>query len=274
VWLSTRARKIMISGSLVDTYRMSGLSRSVASMRVEIAQGRWIRSPARTATIGSLCFVWAGVFTWLAFHHHERVYQDSSSAGLTVFVLILAIPGLMLGVRELRSGLWIDSDAVVVRALFRTLRLSPNDVDGFKAEMRLAPSPLLHRKHGAPVIIGALAHGGFLKSSQQKCLDALDPVCEQLNALLRAAQTEQPSRTPDALALRQSDREANYRALQRILVASAVGMTVVCAVAAPLLHTAAAFGLLGSMALVEAIGTFVVLRLTKTDIQRSHSADS
>jgi len=243
-------------------------------MRLEIAQGRGIRSPARTACIGGLWFVWAGFFAWLAFDHHGRVYQASSSAGLTVVLLILAIPGLILGVRELRSGLWIDSDVVVVRGMFRTSRLKPNEIDGFKAEMRLAPSPLLHRQHGAPIVIGALAQGGFLKSSQRRCLDALEPVCGQLNALLRAVQTEQPSRIPDTLALRQSDREANHRALQRILVGTAVGVAVVCAVAAALLHTAAAFGLLGSIALVEAIGTFVVLRITKTDIQRSHSADS
>jgi hypothetical protein len=61
--------------------------------------------------------------------------------------------------REFRSGLWIDPDAVIVRGIMRTRRFSPDELDGFKPEMRLAPSPLLHREHGSPVIVGALAHG-------------------------------------------------------------------------------------------------------------------
>ncbi len=47
-----------------------------------------------------------GVFTWLAFHHRERASNgtETTSVGLTVFSqVLLALPGLVLGVRHLRA---------------------------------------------------------------------------------------------------------------------------------------------------------------------------
>lgn len=180
-------------------------------MRADIAQRHWLRSRPRILGIGCMWLLYAAFFVWIAFHHTERTAGGGSvSPVLTIMLLVLAVPGLVLGVRELRSGLWIASDAVIVRGMFRTTMLSPNEIDGFKPEMRLAPSPLVHRKHGTPLIVGALAHGGFSKRTQADCLKALEPLCDQLNALLESVRSEQPSRTPDALSSRPSDRRASY----------------------------------------------------------------
>jgi hypothetical protein len=93
-------------------------------MHVQIVQGRWLRSGMRLVGIGALWLAYAAGFTWLAFHHHERsTGGEAVRPGMTVVILLLALPGYMLGIRELRSGLWIDRTMVVVRGIFRAVRL-------------------------------------------------------------------------------------------------------------------------------------------------------
>jgi apolipoprotein N-acyltransferase len=104
-------------------------------MHVEIAQGRWLRSTTRTVGIGGLWLVYAALFTWMAFHHHERsATGEVVSPVITVMVLFLALPGYILGIRELRCGLRIDHGVVIVRGMFRTLRLAPEEIEGFSRE--------------------------------------------------------------------------------------------------------------------------------------------
>ena len=165
-------------------------------MGVEIAQSRWLRSRARTTGIGATWLLYAASFVWMAFHHHERASNGTeyTSVTLTVFILVLALPGLVLGIRQLRAGLWMDSQIVIFRGMFRTVRLGPDEVDGFKAENRLAPSPVLYRKHGLPVVVGSLARGGWLRARDANNLEVEEAFCEQLNALLLSVQSDQPAR--------------------------------------------------------------------------------
>lgn len=85
-------------------------------MHVDIAEGRWLRSTSRIVGIAGLWLVYAAVFTWMAFHHHERsAGGEVVSPDVTVMVLCLALPGYVLAIRELRCGLWIDPTVVIVR---------------------------------------------------------------------------------------------------------------------------------------------------------------
>jgi hypothetical protein len=244
-------------------------------MHIEVAQGKWLRSTTRSVGIGGALLIYAAVFTWLAFHHHEREGAlEVVSPVVTVMALLFAVPGYVLGIRQLRCGLWIDHDVVLVRGMFRTLRLAPNEVDGFKPEMRISPSPLLHRKHGQPIIVGALAHGGFSKARQAGCLRALEPVCDQLNALLASVQSMHPSRTSTALGMRPADHLAAYGSFRRFYISMTVVMAGIYAVAAVLLHTSGATVVVGSIALVQVAGTPIVLRLVRNDYKRKAQASS
>jgi Flp pilus assembly protein TadB len=141
--------------------------------------------------------------------------------------------------------------------------------------MRMSPSPLLHRKHGPPVIVGALAHGGFSKPRQAECLRALEPVCDQLNALLHSVQVEQPSRTPAALGMRPADHMAGYRSFRVFFIAMTIGIVAICAAIAALVHFGVASLWVLAIALVQVIGTPIVLNLVRKDFQRkAREADS
>jgi hypothetical protein len=135
-------------------------------MQAEIEQGHWLRSTTRSIGIGGAWLIYAAAFTWLAFQHHERAGNaEVVSPVVTAMVLFLALPGYVLGVRQLRCGLWIDRNSLIVRGMFRTLRLSPNEVDGFKPERRGSfIGPMLHRKHGRPVRLGAVGSRPKAKS--------------------------------------------------------------------------------------------------------------
>lgn len=231
-------------------------------MGVEIAQSRWLRSRARTTGIGATWLLYAASFVWMAFHHHERASNGTeyTSVTLTVFILVLALPGLVLGIRQLRAGLWMDSQIVIFRGMFRTVRLGPDEVDGFKAENRLAPSPVLYRKHGLPVVVGSLARGGWLRARDANNLEVEEAFCEQLNALLLSVQSDQPARPPAELGLRPADRQAGYARLKQIQIAITVAVVIVCVAVAALLQTVAAVALVTVIAAGQIASSCLILR--------------
>lgn len=214
--------------------------------------------------VGTLCFAWGAVFVWLAFHHHERAANGTEYTSLTITILqlVIAAPGLILGVRELRAGLWLDREVVIVRGPFRTWRLSPDEVDGFKPGDRLYP--VLHRQHGPPVGVVALARGSFWRQAADR--QVLEAQCDRLNALLRSVQSQQPTRSPAELGIRPSDHRAEYARRRLLSIAITLVVLIVCVVVALLLQTVAAVALVTFIAVAQLAGTYIGLRQARREL--------
>jgi hypothetical protein len=216
------------------------------------------------------CFLYMA-FRYGIFYRSRLPSSMANRVALAAELLVIAAVGIVLGLREIRSGLWIDSERVIVRGLFRTSTMTPDEVDGFKPEMRLAPCPLLHLKHGSPVIVGALAHGGFLKSTQDQRLKELEPICDQLTALLHTVQSAHARKDPSALiATTHKERRAEYPVLRGVFIAFACVVVLICGGIAALVRTPTAIAVMGGIAVVQSVGTFIVLALVRKDLDRAN----
>jgi hypothetical protein len=249
-------------------------------MKVEVAQSRWIRHEPRTLGIGASLLLFGAFFVWMGLHlvifRHSRVpISTGTKIGLSLEVLPIGVVFLYLSLREFRSGLWLDSRVVIVRGLIRTRRFRPDELDGFKPEMRLAPCPLLHCKHGSPVVVGALAHGGFVKSTNNARLADLEPVCGELNALLQTVQSaEAASTNRTSLDTRPEDRRENFGTLVRLFAGFACAVVAICVAVAVLVRTPAAIAVMAGIAVVDVIGTYVVLQIIRRELDQESSDPS
>lgn len=141
--------------------------------------------------------------------------------------------------------------------------------------MRLSPSPLLHRKHGQPIIVGALAHGGFSKSRQADCLRALEPICDGLNALLHSVQSVQPNRARTELGMRPADHMESFRSFRVCFIAVTAVIVAMCVGVAALVDFQAASLWVLAIAVIQVVGTPIVLHLVGKDYKRrAHEAGS
>lgn len=142
---------------------------------------------AVTAFVYAVVWVGLGVFVWARF--------AGESFGAAVFAVAFIFGGglcLVIGVRILRAGLWIDATAVTVRGVTRTtfvpLRaaeaFAPRDL-GMGGAIRTTVGVTLRRRRERDLIVWAMRHGEFTrKSHREKALAHWQPVCEELNALL------------------------------------------------------------------------------------------
>jgi hypothetical protein len=238
-------------------------------MQVSIAHDRWLRSWTRTLGFGVALMLYGAFFVWLAFHHHERAADgvEYTNVVILTMMLVLAAPGVVLGFRQLRSGLWVDSEKVIVRGMFRTARLSPDEVDGFKAErVRTFIGPVLHCKHRAPLVVGGLGCGGISAKGEAYWLQASEGVCDQLNSLLESVRSAQADRAPAELGLRPSDQQAAYAHQRRLHIVFSTGVVGMCLAIALLVPSATAIGFATVAALAQLAGVFLSLRKARQDL--------
>jgi hypothetical protein len=129
------------------------------------------------------------------------VQLASSSAGAdgeagvfnaVVFFLVFAGPCAWVAWRVARSGLWIGPEGLVIRGPFRSWAVQPEEALRFttgveKGTGNATPCPMLERADGDPVGVWALGREGWVWS-YDKHLEELEPLCEQLNQLLKQQQ--------------------------------------------------------------------------------------
>jgi hypothetical protein len=114
--------------------------------------------------------------------------------------LVLGVPaacGLWIARRVARAGLWVAADGVVVRNPLRTLTLSVNDVASFSPGVARGvgngtPCPILKSKRGVVIGIWALGRDGLAWRTTRH-LHEMEPLCDDLNALLHGLQGDKPA---------------------------------------------------------------------------------
>lgn len=131
------------------------------------------------------------------------VQLASSSAGAggeanvlnaVVFFLVFAGPCAWVAWRVATSGLWIGPEGLVIRGPFRSWAVQPEEALRFATGVQKGtgngtPCPMLERTDGEPVGVWALGREGWIWS-YDKHLEELEPLCEQLNQLLRQQQPQ------------------------------------------------------------------------------------
>jgi hypothetical protein len=268
-----------------DVVRMSSsvpAHERVGVTRVKIATDVWIRNLNQTVGCGAAGVAVAGFWAWMGFHfvifHHSQVPATTASkVGAAAFLLSLAVLFLWCGIRQLRAGLWISRERVVVRGMLRTRIIDPDEATGFVAGTRLAPCPLLHRKHGRPFAVTALSRSGILKSSNARFLRQVGPVCDELNVLLATVQSgDHKHEEPPGVEVTSEHARENYRVLRSLTLAYAAVFIVISGAVVALAPSPTVAIFVSALSLVNTVGTYVVLRSQKRDVdhgERARSAD-
>src|SRR5215813_13049103 len=103
-------------------------------MEITVSPDTWIRNRRQTNGYGSLSIAF-GTF-WIALtvyfltrHHHGQA--AGTKIAVAAIATVLAIGFISFGVRQVRAGLWIASDQVIVRGPLRVKRLATEVVAGF-----------------------------------------------------------------------------------------------------------------------------------------------
>jgi hypothetical protein len=122
--------------------------------------------------------------------------RAGDNLAMAVLCFPLAAVGFHVARRMAESGVWIGTDSVVVRGPVRTRVIATRDAIRFAAGASGAganstPMPVLIRSNGGPVGVWALGKEGFIWQYEPH-VHRLEPVCDDLNDTLRAAQTEHP----------------------------------------------------------------------------------
>jgi hypothetical protein len=139
------------------------------------------------------CFAMAIFWTFMA----VLVFVNfaGESLGAAAFAALFLIGGagcVLLGVRMLRAGLWIDADGITVRGALKTTRVPlrvaegfyPRDL-GYGGAVRTTVGVTLRRRRGRDLVVWAMRHGEFTgKAHRAKALARWQPVCDELNSLL------------------------------------------------------------------------------------------
>lgn len=241
-------------------------------MHIAVGPNSWIRNLRQTLGYGGLTVVMAAFWTWMGFYSIFSMHStEANKIGFAIFAFCFGAVTLLLGFRQLRAGLWIGRDRIVVRGTLKTWVLDPSDVTGFVAGQRLAPCPLLDREHGRQVPVSALSRPGILKSSASRFIKELEPVCDDLNTLLKAIRpgTTPHADAPSAETIATHARE-NYRRLRTFFVVIAVTFAILCELVVALVPKPTVLVFMTALAVFNAIGTYGVLRLEKKQLDLHH----
>ncbi len=168
--------------------------------RVVVAPGVWIRDSRRTrrfmvAALVPWSLMWGGLGVWLLLTPHKTgsAHQTPGQRVLIGFIsLAVAAPGVVLARRLVTTGLWIGPAGIVIRGPFSTRRVSLADADifvpGVTGGGNGTPCPMLQLKPRGAIGVRALGREGVI-FHYQRYLAALKPLCEELNAVLRATKS-------------------------------------------------------------------------------------
>jgi hypothetical protein len=173
--------------------------RSRRAARVVVAPAVWIRDSRRTRRFmvaalvpWSLLWVGLGVALLLTPHKTGPAQTPGQRVLLGVISLAVAAPGVILARRLVTTGLWIGRDGIVIRGPFSTQRVSLADADAFvpgvAGSLNGTPCPMLQLKPRGAIGVWALGREGVI-FHYQRYLAALKPLCEELNAVLRATKS-------------------------------------------------------------------------------------
>jgi hypothetical protein len=164
----------------------------VPAARVVVAPGVWIRNSRRTRRFAAFAVAWSLLFGCIFFVPSSAHWHKTAAdyVGLGVFFFGLAALGLTLARRLAIAGLWIGPDGISVRGPLKTKRIPLADADVFVPGVLAGsgngtPCPMLRLKHGRPVGVWALGREGLV-FRYRRYLDDLQPLCEDLNAVLGA----------------------------------------------------------------------------------------
>jgi hypothetical protein len=241
-------------------------------MRVTLAPGIWMRRLRWTLGWGGFFIANAALYWWFAvdivFFYHWKVHSSTANTvGSAVMLFGIAAAFTMLGVRAIRSGLWISAERVVVRGALTTHSCAPDDVVEFVAGTRVAPCPLLHRTHGRPLDVSALSRGGGLRSRYPMYLRQLEPVCAELNALLRSVQSAGAANAHEQTAAVRRDHAIENYHLLRTIVLSFTGLFWALSGAVVALEPKTTVAVaMAIFAAVNGVSTYLILRGAKRGI--------
>jgi hypothetical protein len=183
---------------------LEGATRIVGPDTVEVARGAWIRNRRRTRAWASIAVLWSVVFACTVFipgsSHVPKPLGDYLALG--AFYFGIAAVGIAFAGRVANAGVWIGPDGVVVRGPFRTHSVSIADAEVFVPGLQGGagngtPCPTLTRTHGRPVGVWALGRRNFV-FRYQRLFQEIQPLCDELNALLRSLQSGLASTEPTA----------------------------------------------------------------------------
>jgi len=191
----------MFAAADADSLGMSLLERArqmVGPDTVEVGRSAWIRNPRRTRVWAALAVLWSLAFACLLF------IQGSMSLGeglaLGAFYFGIAALGIVFARRVASAGVWIGPDGIIVRGPFRTQSVSVAEAQGFVPGLQGGagngtPCPTLERRNGRPVGVWALGRRNWV-FHYQRLFGEIQPLCDELNDLLRAVQSGSPPAPP------------------------------------------------------------------------------
>jgi hypothetical protein len=246
-------------------------------MRIHVAPEIWIRSERwrignGSAILGFAAFgLWLGVYL-LVLKHWQVDPTTATKIGQASIGFGIAVLSLPLAVRQLRVGLWISRERVVIRGTFKTYVCLPDDVVAFVPGTRLAPCPLLRRTHGRPLAVSALSRSGFLRTSAPLYLHQLAPVCDDLNELLGTVQSA--AAAPRGTLNEEANREhamERYRVLRRVILGLAAIFWIVAGILVALLPRPSVAAFMIVLALLNTLSTYLTLRRARNNVERQTS---
>jgi hypothetical protein len=169
-------------------------SRESPTKGVTVASDLWMRKAVRTR--GSALFAVANAVAWATMFFvaknprwHRTVWENLA---LALFFFGVALLSLLYARRLARAGLFVSADGVTIRGPLFTRTVSLADAQSFVPGIQPSfgngtPCPMLERKGGHALGVWALGREGFI-SGYSKYLEDLQPLCDQLNELIRSAQ--------------------------------------------------------------------------------------
>ena len=114
-------------------------------------------------------------------------------AGLAVFLALFVGLPLLFAWRIGTAGIWIGREGIVVQGPLRTWTIPLEEAHVFSPGVQPGygpngtPCPMLTRDGGRPVGVWALGREGWVWR-YDRYLSELEPLCDELNAVLRRVQ--------------------------------------------------------------------------------------
>jgi hypothetical protein len=229
---------------------------------IMVGSSIWMRNRRHTLAFSGFLLANTALYLWLAVYGFLGKAGDGGG-GIGVLGLALAALSGLLAVRHARAGLWMGPDGIVVRGPFKTYRVAASSATGFVAGFvaKSAPAPMLQRKHGRPLRVSALSRGGGLTSRFPALVAQLEPLCDELNALLKTLQAGAPSSSDAADAASAQHEEAHeYRLLRASLLLSGAAYWIIPVVLVALRPTPVFAVWMAVVAVSGTVSTYLILR--------------
>ena len=173
---------------------------AVGAATADVAPHTWIGNRRRTRGWAGLAALWSVVFAGLLFLPGHAPPRANPGAYVVVaaFYFGIAAVGIVLAWRIARSGLWIGTNAIVVRGPFKTCSVAVDDAGLFAPGLQGrggngVPCPILTRQNGSAVGVWALGQRNIWFRYRRICQE-IEPLCAELNQLVAQMRSAAPSR--------------------------------------------------------------------------------